>query len=114
MFVKDNHVGDLIHDTDGDKYIYIQKDFGRDGEYFNLRLNANISSVRFRETIYATRIFPKDRINVNDLLIELGLSEYNRWEILKRINFMSDDCIWMSEDLNCDWFWSNHPFANIY
>lgn len=26
---------------------------------------------------------------------------------------MSDDCIWMSEDLNGDWFWFNHPFASV-
>lgn len=111
IFVKDNYIGDLLHDTDGDRYIYTQKDFGRDGEYFNFRLNANTSELRFRDTIYSTRVFPKDRVNASQLLRELNLLEYNRWEILKKTQFISDDCIWMSKDLDGEWFWFNHPLA---
>ena len=115
MFVKDKHVGDLTHDTSGDKYIYKQILFNdEDADFFNYKTNALESPERFRETLYDDRIFPPDRIDARQILQALGLFEYNPWEIFKLTQMISGDTIWMSKDLNGEWFWYNHPFASNF
>lgn len=113
IFNKDVYTGDLIHDTNGDKYEYIQKDFGEDGEYVNYKLNADLSPARLRETLYDDRIFPENRVNARELLRHIGLLEYNQWEIFKISRLISDDTIWMSDKMEPEWFWSHHPFASF-
>lgn len=115
VFVRDKHVGDLTHDTNGDKYSYKQLLFNdKDAEFFNFRTNALKGSDRFRDTLYSTRIFPPDRIDGRRILQALGMFEYNQWEIFKKSQLISDDTIWMSKDLDGDWFWYNHPFASNF
>lgn len=115
IFHIDKHVGILIHDTDGDKYAYesvVDKNDSQ-GQLVIDILNADKDSDWFRDTIYSTRLFPKNRIDAREILNRLDMFEYNRWELLKRGKFMSDDCIWMSEDSDGEWFWTHHPLACV-
>lgn len=112
VFDKDVYTGDLIHDTNGDKYEYHQVDFSEHGEFVNYKLNANLGSERLRETLYDDRIFPENRVDAHEILKRLGMLTYNPWEIFKISRLISDDTIWMSDKMEPEWFWFNHPVAS--
>lgn len=113
IFVKDKYVGNLLHDTNGDKYEYIQKVYDLDGDFVKFKLNTDKGVSKFRDTLYSTRVFPKERIDAHEILKRLGLYEYDPWKILKLGHMISDDCIWMSDKMEPEWFWYNHPLASF-
>ncbi|MBM7649947.1 hypothetical protein JOC78_002931 [Bacillus ectoiniformans] len=42
------------------------------------------------------RVFPKTRVNMDELLTGLGLNSYNRWAIVRKTHgVMADDEIWL-------------------
>lgn len=113
IFVKDKYVGDLSHDTNGDKYEYSQEVFDSDGDFVKFKLNTDKGVSKFRDTLYSTRVFPKERVDAHEILKRLGLYEYDPWKILKLGHMISDDCIWMSDKMEPEWFWYNHPLASF-
>lgn len=113
IFVKDKYVGNLYHDTNGDKYEYLQEVFDSDGDFVKFKLNTDKGVSKFRDTLYSTRVFPKERVDAHEILKRLGLYEYDPWKILKLGHMISDDCIWMSDKMEPEWFWYNHPLASF-
>lgn len=113
VYIKDKYIGDLIHDTNGDKYDFHQVIFDTDAKLVIDILNADKDSDWFRDTLYSTRVFPKERVDAHEILKRLGLYEYDPWKILKLGHMISDDCIWMSDKMEPEWFWYNHPLASF-
>lgn len=75
------------------------------------RLNANEDSDVLKETLF-DRIFPPNRVNARELLDEMGLAEYDPWEIIKLNHLQNcNDMIWMSKGTNPDEFWKIHMIA---
>lgn len=72
-------------------------------------LHTNDSQSWFRESIL-DRVFPPNRVNVNELLRKLGMHEYNSWEIVKRAHLASaNDTIWMDKVKDPEGFYKYHP-----
>ena len=58
------------------------------------------------------RIFPRDRVDAAVLLRDIGLTEYDEWEILKKTQLVScNDMIWMSKGADPNEFFECHPLA---
>lgn len=112
VFHADEYLGDLIHDTDGDRYSYVQKSNSDMADLWNRITNADKEPSRFRETLLDTRVVPPDRIDLREILKLLGLFEYDPWKIMYKTNFTSDDMFWAREEMDPNWFWYNHPLAS--
>jgi hypothetical protein len=112
IFWADEYLGDLTHDTDGDVYRYTPKSDTPMQKTWLKITNADKSPERFRETLYDTRVFPKERINAREILHELGMLEYDPWVILRKGRFISDDLFWAHKDMVPEWFWKNHYLAS--
>lgn len=62
---------------------------------------------------FSDRTFPQERPNAETLLRNLGLEEYNLWEIMKATKAVSlDDYFWISEDYN-EKYENVHPRHSI-
>jgi hypothetical protein len=114
VFCADEYLGDLKHDTNGDVYEYFPKSDTENQRKWFFRTNADKGRDRFRETLYDTRVFPENRVDARELLRELGLLEYNRWEIFKKSRMISDDMFWISRKMEPEWFWDFHYLAPWY
>lgn len=112
IFHADEYIGDLIHDTDGDKYEYIQKSNSDAAKRWLYITNADKEPSRFRETLLDTRVIPRNRIDCREILRRMGLLEYDPWKIMRQIHFTSDDMFWGHEEMCPEWFWTNHPLAS--
>lgn len=114
IFFADEYIGDLIHDTLGDKYKFIKKSNSPMANEWVRITNADKGDDRFKETITDTRCMSPDRIDCREILKRLGLLEFNAWEIMKKINFTSEDLFWGSKEMNPKWFWENHYLASYH
>ena len=71
-------------------------------------LNADKDQSWFRETLF-DRIFPRNRVNARELLDEMGLQEYDEWEIIKKCRLTSvNDLIWMTKGTDPMEFYTVH------
>lgn len=114
VFFADEYLGDLIHDSNGDKYDYIQKTNSQHAEDWNYITNADRGPEQFKDTLLHTRVIPPDRIDCREILRRLGLHEYDPWKIMKISHFITDDLFWASEDMDPDWFWTHHFLASYH
>lgn len=112
IFHADVYIGDLIHDTNGDSYDFIQKSDSDSARLWNQITNADKGPKRFKETLLDTRVMDRNRIDVREILKRMGLFEYDPWKIMTQIHFTSDDLFWGHKDMVPEWFWTNHPLAS--
>lgn len=115
LYNADKYVGVLT--KEGTVYDFKQERYGflEDKMVDDIGLNVckeRLSFVIFQNLI-CERIFPRDRINGWDLLIGLGLNNYDEWEIFKKIRGVHQgDTFWMGESKDCGKdFWTKHPSA---
>lgn len=73
IFHADEYIGDLIHDTDVDKYNYIQKSNSDMAKLWNKITNADKGHKRFRETLLDTRVIDINRIDCREILRRMVL-----------------------------------------
>ena len=114
IFHADEYLGDLIHNTNGDTYDYIQKSSSDMAKLCNKITNADNGPKRFKETLLDTRVIPPNRIDCREILRRLDLLEYDPWKIMYKINFTSDDMFWAHEEMVPEWFWTNHHLASYH
>lgn len=112
IFYADEYIGELEHDTNGDTYKYESKSDSKGAKMWVFLTNADTD--RFKETLYDTRVFPPERVNARELLHQIGLIEYDPWEIMKRIHFVSDDFFWAHKEMKPELFWTKHPLASYH
>lgn len=112
IFFADEYLGDLIHDTNGDIYDYIQKSKSNNAKRWLLITNADKGPDRFKETLLDNRVMSPDRIDCREILRLMGLNTYDPWKIMSQINFTADDMFWGHKEMVPEWFWYNHPLAS--
>jgi hypothetical protein len=111
VFCADEYLGELKHDTDGDRYEYFPKSDTENQKNWIWLTNADKDPAWFKETLYDTRVFPKNRINARELLKSLELTEYDPWKIFKKTRMISNDMFWISRKMEPEWFWDHHQLA---
>ena len=112
IFHANEYIGDLMHDTNGDKYEYISKSNSNNAKRWIKITNADKGPERFKETLLDTRVMSPDRIDCREILRRMSLYEYDPWKIMTQIHFTTDDMFWGHKDMVPDWFWYNHPLAS--
>lgn len=112
VFGTDEYIGEIIHDSNGDKLSF--EPHGN-GEWLRkFEKYAFDTPLTFKEVIYGERIFPPERVNARELLHQMGMLEYNPWEILKFNHMTSNDFFWMHDELKPEMFWTHHPLAILH
>ena len=45
------------------------------------------------------RVIPRERVNINQILDQLGIKEYDAWEIVRRLQGRTiDNAVWLAKD----------------
>ena len=112
VFNKLRYAGVLEYYEQSKKFYFDQKEFTSDANNAVDWLNLNRESDLIKETILYCRIFPPGRMNASDILRDLGLNEYDAWEIVKATNLINVcDCVWMTKGSDPYEFFDLHPTA---
>ena len=65
----------------------------------------------FKETLFF-RVIPPNRVNIREILKELGMEKYDQWELLKRAKMVSClDAMWMTKGSDPKEFFKLFPYA---
>lgn len=109
LFNRDFYVGLFIHNDETDEFSCIVESEGYlvDETIFRLKLDQGSDGIKF--AIY-DRCFPENRVNCRELLRYLDLTEYNKWNILKKINMCNvNDGIWISKEKDESLYFKINP-----
>ena len=114
LFNEDFYVGKFIYDEEKDEFFSIIESEGELTEQAIDRLKLNQGSDMIKFSL-EERCFPPNRIDARELLRELGLIEYDRWEILKRINLCNvNDNLWISKVKDGSLFFKINPRGLVF
>lgn len=114
VFYGDEFIGDISHDTNGNRYHYEPKSESFGAKLWADKTNALRGDDWFKDFLENERVFPPNRVDAREMLRRAGMLEYNPWEIMKYGHFISADLFWAHKDMTPEWFWTNHPLASIH
>lgn len=114
VFVHFDYVGVLIYDTETTMFSFEYKGTTENAYNTRIYLNWDKDPKWFKETLF-DRVCPPDRVDIRDILREVGLKRYDAWELIKICNLSScNDLVWMQKGMDPTNFYTHCIFGGLY